>query len=252
VISKEDANWWQARKVNDLSRVGLVPSDALLQSRQAKKDKPFYEQVGILSPYGRRVLVLLGAPGVGRRTLKSMLLAHDRNNFATVTPHTTRTKRAGEQEGREYHFIDGAKFKKDIQQGGLIEWGEFGGNLYGTSVDSVRTIIRSGRMCVLDCSPQAVQQLYNREFMPYIVLLAPPSFDELKQIHQVYPHRGKNRSDEDMKRTCEESELLESQYRQLFDLVLVNRSVDVTFRRLVDALEALKGEPQWVPIAWLF
>jgi hypothetical protein len=79
-------------------------------------------------------------------------------------------------------------------------------------------------------------------------LLVPPSFDELKQIHQVYPHRGKNRSvsscvcprvcypstckqDEDMKRTCEESELLESQHRQLFDLVLVNRSVDVTFRR---------------------
>lgn len=49
-------------------------------------DMLIYEEVGRLTPYGRRVLVLLGAPGVGRRTLKARLLAHDGDNFATITP----------------------------------------------------------------------------------------------------------------------------------------------------------------------
>ncbi|PIO56366.1 hypothetical protein TELCIR_22235, partial [Teladorsagia circumcincta] len=63
-----------ARKVNDLSRVGYLP---------ASLSK---EKVAMLCPFGRRVLVLLGAVGVGRRTLKSMLLRAAPQYFATVVP----------------------------------------------------------------------------------------------------------------------------------------------------------------------
>jgi len=45
-----------------------------------------YEEVGRLSPFSRKVLVLVGAPGVGRRTLKSRLLRYDPMHFATVVP----------------------------------------------------------------------------------------------------------------------------------------------------------------------
>uniref|UniRef100_A0A914VXZ7 MAGUK p55 subfamily member 7 n=1 Tax=Plectus sambesii TaxID=2011161 RepID=A0A914VXZ7_9BILA len=219
VVSKDDANWWQARKVNDLSRVGLVPSDAFEEKRKSTsngkqrrkaQNSPrtghIYEEVGKLSPFGRRVLVLIGAPGI----------------------------------------------QKDVDQGLFVEWGEYGNNLYGTSVQSVRSVIRSGRMCVLDCSPQAVRYLYNREFMPYVVFLAPPSLEELKQLYQVHPNRTKNKTEEDMKHTCEESARIEAQHSGQFDLVLVNRNVDVTFRRLLDALDALKSETQWVPVSWLY
>ena len=92
-------------------------------------------EVSRLSPYGRRVLVLLGAPGVGRRTLKSMLLMHDMHNFATVTPCellllvliqsvcaltvTSRVKRDTEQEGREYYFVKKDAMQKEIDKGSV-------------------------------------------------------------------------------------------------------------------------------------
>jgi len=54
--------------------------------QEGAQEAKLYEDVSRLSPYGRRVLLLLGAAGVGRRTLKARLLQHDRLNFATVTP----------------------------------------------------------------------------------------------------------------------------------------------------------------------
>lgn len=132
-----------------------------------------YEEVGRLTPYGRRTLVLLGAPGVGRRTLKARLLQHDGDNFATITPckkrsrlivfqlqHrcafsvTSRKRREGEVDGREYNFAPRDKLQQEIDRGEFLEWGEFNGNFYGTKLDSVRQIVRSGRLCVLDSSPQ--------------------------------------------------------------------------------------------------
>lgn len=58
----------------DLNQAGLCPVSIL------------GEQVSMLSPYGRRVVVLLGVPGVGRRTLKRMLLNHLPQYFTTATP----------------------------------------------------------------------------------------------------------------------------------------------------------------------
>lgn len=83
--------------------------------------------------------------------------------------------------------------------------------------------------------------------MPYVVFVAPPSLEELKQLYQVsgtgaeairhvvrvqvHPNRTKTKTDEDLKKTCEESAKLEAQYKNLIDITLVNRNVDVTFRR---------------------
>jgi len=266
IISKEDPNWCQARKVNDWSKTGIIPSQTFEENRRAAKsaqvaksapnfdlhDMLIYEEVGRLTPYGRRVLVLLGAPGVGRRTLKARLLSHDGDNFATITPFTSRKKREGEIEGREYIFAPREKLQQEIDRGEFLEWGEFNGNFYGTKLESVRQIVRAGRLCVLDSSPQALKYLYNREFMPYVVFLAPPPIDEFKQLHQIHPNRTKTRTDEDLIRTCDESARLETAYKHYFDLVLVNRNAEVTFRRLIDALESLKTLHQWVPITWIY
>lgn len=42
----------------------------------------------------------------------------------------------------------------DIADNAYLEWGEFGGHLYGTKLDSIRDIMHNGRMVILDCSPQ--------------------------------------------------------------------------------------------------
>lgn len=80
---------------------------------------------------------------------------------------------------------------------------------------------RSGRVCVLDSSIQALQTLYNSEFMPYVVVIAPPAFDELQQMCKL---RGEKcqKTDEELKSTCEQNAtLMKSEFAKYFDLVLV-------------------------------
>ncbi|TKR93252.1 hypothetical protein L596_007745 [Steinernema carpocapsae] len=249
-VMSEDAKWMQARKVNDLSRVGYIPAHLSM------------ERVGMMSPYGRRVLVLLGAPGVGRRTIKSLLLRDNPEHFATVVPYTSRVPRPGEQEGRDYYFATKEDLLEKIRSGDMIEWGELDGQLYGTSAETVRRVVRSGRVCVLDCAPQALSYLYNGEFMPYVVAITPPSVDEFLQMNRLREH---SKSEDKIRSTSEQSvALLNSEHAKRFDLVLVNRNNDVTFRRcvpsdlqflitfrLIDALDHLKNETQWVPESWL-
>ncbi|MFH4979357.1 hypothetical protein AB6A40_006066 [Gnathostoma spinigerum] len=236
VISKDDV-WMQARKVNDISRVGLVPA------------KERIERVAMLTPYGRRVLVLLGAPHVGRRSLKSMLLSHLPQYFATVTPYTSRAPRTDEQEGREYYFRTKEEIMERIRADDMVEWGEYEGHLYGTSVESIRACIRGGRVCVLDCAPRALRYLYNGEFMPFVVVIASPDADELKQMCAL---KRKSLSAEQIQQTLDENKkLLESDESSMFHLVLVNRHTDVTFRRILEALNDLKSEIQWIPESWM-
>ncbi|VDD87232.1 unnamed protein product [Enterobius vermicularis] len=214
-----NGEWLQARKVNDVSRVGLVPS------------KQTIERVGMLTPYGRRVLVLLGVPGVGRRTIKSMLLAYSPQYFSTVTPFTSRSPKPSEQEGREYYFLNKEQMLQKIQNKEMIEWGEYAGNYYGTSTETVRACVRGGRVCVLDCAPQALRYLYNREFMPFVVVIAPPDISELRQINKLRPNPH---SDEELLKTvAENKKLLSGEYSPMFHLILTNRSAEVTFKRLV-------------------
>ena len=76
------------------------------------------------------MLVVSGPSGSGKSTLCRRLLADPRVEFSVSV--TTRTPRAGEVDGRDYHFVDKARFKRHIEQGDFIEWAEVHGNLYGT------------------------------------------------------------------------------------------------------------------------
>ena len=43
--------------------------------------------------------------------------------------------------------------QQDITMGAYLEWGEHNGNFYGKKIDTVRDVINSGEICVLDCDP---------------------------------------------------------------------------------------------------
>lgn len=58
--------------------------------------------------------------------------------------------------------------------------------MYGTKLDSVRELIRAGKMCVLDCSPAALKILHNStEFMPYVIFIAAPGMEQLKSLYDL-------------------------------------------------------------------
>ena len=146
----------------------------------------------------------------------------------------------------------------------MVEWGEINGVMYGTSAETVRRTVRSGRVCVLDCSERALEYLYNSEFMPFVVVIGPPALEELQQMSKL---RDEKKTDEELQATVAYHEkLIKGPYSKYFDQILINRNHDVTFRRLVkklnaklyftnfrllEALENLKNGSQWVPSEWL-
>ncbi len=70
--------------------------------------------------------------------------------------------------------------ERDINNAEYLEWGEFNENLYGTKLDSIKQVIQSGRMCVIDCAVKSLKLITNQEFMPYIVFIkSPSSIDDL-------------------------------------------------------------------------
>lgn len=66
----------------------------------------------------------------------------------------------------------------------MLEYGEHNGNVYGTHLDSIRSVIQQGKMCVLDCAPNSLKMLHqSQEFLPYVVFIAAPGMEQLKQIY---------------------------------------------------------------------
>ncbi|KAL3185282.1 hypothetical protein MRX96_031140 [Rhipicephalus microplus] len=241
VLNQEDPNWWQARRVSASGPAGLIPSQELEERRRAFV-RPEYD-------------------------------------YATKT-NTSRPIRETETDGKVYYFVSREVMEADIADNKYLEWGEHGGHLYGTKLDTLRAVIRSGKMCVVDCSPQYLKILNTPEFMPYVVFIAAPQLEHFRQMHEYGRHHGYGSSrnltfdramsrhgsrrartleslaslqeDEDLKRTIEESAQLQRAYERYFDTVLVNNNFEKTFEQLKDVIDSLSTEPQWVPISWVY
>ena len=118
--------------------------------------------------------------GAGKTTLSRKLLAADRNITMSVSV-TTRTARPGEAEGREYHFISKVAFAAMRDAGGLLEWAEVFGNLYGTPKKPVEEALALGRDVLFDIDWQGTQQLAQAMEDDLVrIFILPPSAEELR------------------------------------------------------------------------
>ena len=90
--------------------------------------------VGGVSPQsGRGTILVISAPsGAGKSTLVRRLMA-SLPDLAFSVSYTTRPRREGEKEGRDYFFVTRRRFERMIAAGDFIEWAEVFGHLYGTS-----------------------------------------------------------------------------------------------------------------------
>ncbi|MCL4133166.1 UNVERIFIED_CONTAM: hypothetical protein GTU68_059086, partial [Idotea baltica] len=208
-----------------------------------------YEEVSLYFPRAnrKRPIVLIGPPNIGRHELRQKLM-EDTDRFAAAVPHTSRAKRDLEVDGADYHFISRPQFEADILARKFVEHGEFEKAYYGTSLDAIRAVVSSGKICVLNLHPLSLKMLKNSDLMPYVVLIAPPSLEKLRQRKQKM---GEAFKEDDLKETIQKAREMEDQYGHYFDLVLINQEVERTFSQLVHEINGLEREPQWVPAAWL-
>ncbi len=107
------------------------------------------------------MLVLSSPSGAGKTTLSRLLLCSDRKVELSISV-TTRPKRRGEIDGRDYHFIDRGRFDDMVARGELLEWAEVFGHRYGTPRAPVIKALHLGRDVLFDIDWQGTQQLREK------------------------------------------------------------------------------------------
>ena len=130
----------------------------------------------------RGLMFVLSSPsGAGKTTLTRMLLRADRRVNLSVSV-TTRPKRRGEVNGRDYHFIDRSRFDAMVKDGELLEWAEVFGHHYGTPRKPVDDALRAGRDVLFDIDWQGTQQLREKARDDLVsVFILPPTAMELER-----------------------------------------------------------------------
>jgi guanylate kinase len=178
------------------------------------------------------LVVLSGPSGVGKSTVVKALRAEHPEVWLSVSA-TTRFPRPGETDGVHYRFVTREEFAELVERGGLLEWAEFAGNLYGTPRQPVLDHLAAGRPVVLEIDLQGARQV--RETMPQaqFVFLAPPSWEEL--VRRLVG-RGTETAEERERRL--ETATLELAAEKEFDVTIVNASVREAADQLVKLIRS--------------
>jgi guanylate kinase len=191
---------------------------------------------GASSP-GRLILVT-GPSGVGKGTLVSRLMQRHPHLWLSVSA-TTRSPRAGEEEGRHYFFLSREAFERQVAAGGFLEWAEFAGNLYGTPRAAVQERLDAGRPVLLEIELEGARQVRRSFPDGFQVLLRPPSLQELERRIRG---RGSDSEEAIRRRLARAREELRAEAE--FDAVVVNDDLDLALAELerVSGLPAM-GQP---------
>ena len=127
------------------------------------------------------VLYVISAPsGAGKTTLCKEIIDIFPNLRHSVS-YTTRTPRQGEVHGRDYFFVDQKEFSRMIAAGEFAEWAEVHGNLYGTSLATLKESRSQGIDLILDIDCQGARQLKGRFEGGVYIFVLPPNMEELRR-----------------------------------------------------------------------
>ena len=180
-------------------------------------------------------LFVVSAPsGAGKTSLVAELLKREPGVRLSIS-YTTRAPRAGEVDGREYHFVSTAQFESMIGAGEFLEHARVHGNYYGTSRSWIEREIAGDRDVLLEIDWQGAAQV--RKLFPHLVgmFILPPSIAELRRRIQG---RGKDSAETIERRLAgareEISHVLE------FEYIIVNEQFEAALADLVAVVRAAR------------
>jgi guanylate kinase len=176
----------------------------------------------IKSAFQRRgLLFVLSSPsGAGKSTIARMLLENDDGISMSVSA-TTRPRRPGEVDGRDYHFVSTERFEEMVAAGEFLEWAHVFGHRYGTLKSEVVKAIEGGRDVLLDIDWQGTQQLKQVDPDIVRVFILPPS---LKELERRLTRRGTD-SAEVIRRRMDRAAAEISHWAE-YDYVLINNDAE--------------------------
>lgn len=126
-------------------------------------------------------LYVVSAPsGCGKGTILSEVFKNNDNLFYSVSA-TTRGPREGEEDGVNYYFLSVEEFRKEIENGGMLEYAQFCDNYYGTPKQKVLEKLNQGIDVVLEIETNGAMQIKKAMNEAILIFILPPSVSELRR-----------------------------------------------------------------------
>lgn len=127
------------------------------------------------------MLVLSSPSGAGKTTIASELRKRE-DDLMISTSVTTRKSRPGEQDGKDYFFVDEATFKNMLDKEAFLEHAKVFGNYYGTPKEYVFNTLKGGKDIIFDIDWQGTQQLAQYARVDLVsVFILPPTVEALRE-----------------------------------------------------------------------
>ncbi len=185
---------------------------------------------------GGIAFVVSGPSGAGKTSIERQVVDVD-SALAFSVSHTTRAPRPGEQNGKDYRFVDEAEFRRLIGAECFLEWAEYQGCLYGTSREAVEEPTSRGVDLILEVEVQGARQLRERLPGAVFVFVLPPSTEVLEQRLRG---RASDSDEAIAKRLARAEEELQEVVR--YDYVIVNEDLERAVEELGQIIGAARLE----------
>ena len=197
-----------------------------------------YEPVQEIDLEFTRPVIILGPL---KERINDDLMREYPERFGSCVPHTTRSKRDHEVDGRDYHFVAFVdQMERDIANHLFIEAGQYNDNLYGTSVQSVQDVAAQGKHCILDVSANAIKRLHVAQLYPIAIFIKPKSIDSILEMN-------KRMNDEQARKTYDRAMKMEQDHGEYFTAVVQGDTPEEIHEKVKDVINEQSGDTIWVP-----
>ena len=199
-------------------------------------------QVWYLEIKSKNFCIVLSSPsGAGKTSISKKLLQKDRKLALSISC-TTRPRRKGEINKKDYIFITDDEFKKQLKKGSFLEQASVFGYRYGTLMQTVNDFFKKKRDVLFDIDWQGFQQLKQSGMEVVGIFILPPN---KKELVRRLKSRGRDTSDEVKKRMS----LAQSERSHFpeYDYVVINNNLDICVAQILNIIvaERLKRSKQY-------
>lgn len=179
------------------------------------------------------LIVISGPSGSGKGTIIKEVMKKIPDLIYSVS-YTTRPKREGEIEGKDYFFISKDEFEKLIDEDFFIEWAKVYDYYYGTSKEFVIENLRDGKDVILEIEIQGakkIREIYDKKNVIFI-FIAPPDF---KELERRIMNRKRGETEEEIKKRMNfaKKEIEESKN---YDYIIINDNINKAVKKIVNII----------------